>query len=146
MLNDMLISVYHKILQVEEEFLQNSLGDGLTIREMHMIEFIGEDSAEGRVLSDIATFLGVARSSVTVSVKKLERKGLLAKSVCERDRRVVHVKLTRMGRKIYLGHRRFHMQMIKELENGFDEEERGVLIQAIGKLDSFFQKSIEAAV
>ena len=141
--NDMLISVYHKILRVEEEFLQKALGDGLTIREMHMIEFIGGGASEGRALSDIAVFLGVARPSVTVSAKKLEQKGLITKHECARDRRIVLVKLTRAGRKIYLGHMRFHMLMVKELESGFDDEEKSVLVRAIGKLDSFFQKSIE---
>jgi len=143
LLNDMLVSVYHKILTVEEEFLQKALGDGLTIREMHMIEFVGDAGAEGRALCDIASFLGVARPSVTVSVRKLEKKGLLEKNVCATDGRVVLVKLTRAGRKIYLGHKRFHMLMINELEDGFDDEEKGVLIRAIGKLDGFFQRSIE---
>ena len=143
-INEMLVSVYHKILRVEEDFLQNALGDGLTIREMHMIEFIGENAAEGRALSEIAAFLSVARSSVTVSVKKLVQKGLLTKNECAKDGRVVLVKLTRAGRKVYLGHKRFHMMMVKELENGFDEEEKGILVRAISKLDGFFQKSIEA--
>ena len=143
-LNEMLVAVYQKIMRVEEEFLQRALGDGLTLREMHMIEFIGEDDAAGRALSEIADFLGVARSSVTVSVKKLEQKNLLKKNVCAKDGRVVLVKLTRGGRKVYLGHRRFHMLMIKELESVFEEEEMNVLVRAIGKLDNFFQKSIEA--
>ena len=80
MLNDMLVSVYDKILRVEEEFLQKGLGAGLTIREMHLIEYVGKAGKEGRTLSEIADMLDVARPSITVSVRKLEQKGYPIKS------------------------------------------------------------------
>ena len=145
MLNDMLVSVYNKILCVEEEFLQKGIGAGLTIREMHMIEYIGKAGAEGKTLSETADFLEVARPSVTVSVRKLEQNGLLIKSGCAQDGRVIRVTLTREGRRVYMHHMRFHMLMIHELEDGFSEEEKDVLVRAIEKLDRFFEKSIEAA-
>ena len=144
-LNDMLVSVYNKILRVEEEFLQKGLGAGLTIREMHMMEHIGKSGAEGRTLSETADFMGVARPSTTVSVRKLEQKGFLIRNSCSQDGRVIRVTLTREGRKVYMHHMRFHMLMVRELEDGFSEEEKNVLARAIEKLDTFFEKSIEAA-
>ena len=145
MLNDMLVSAYNKILSVEEEFLQTGLGAGLTIREMHMIEYVGKVAAEGRTLSEIADFLDVARPSVTVSVRKLEQKGLLVKTGCAQDGRVIRVTLTRDGRKIYKHHMRFHMLMVHDLADGFSEDEKQVLVHAIGKLDNFFKNSMEAS-
>ena len=144
MLNDMLVAAYNKILCVEEEFLQRGLGAGLTIREMHMIEYVGKDIAEGKTPSEIADYLGVARPSVTVSVKKLEQKGYLIKKGCTQDGRVIRVTLTREGRRIYMHHMRFHMLMVHELEDGFSEEEKKVLVRAIEKLDRFFEKNIGA--
>ena len=144
MLNNRLVVVYNKMLCVEEEFLQRGLGAGLTIREMHMIEYIGKAGAEGKTPSEIAVFLGVARPSVTVSVRKLEQRGLLLKNGCIQDGRVTRVTLTRDGRKIYMHHMRFHMLLVHELEDGFSEEEKSVLVRAIEKLDRFFEKSIEA--
>ena len=144
MLNDMLVAVYIKILHVEEEFLQRALGSGLTIREMHMIEFVGKAGTDGRTLSETADFLGVARPSVTVSARKLEQKGFLVKNGCSQDGRVIRVTLTREGRKVYMHHMRFHMLMAKELADGFSEEEKNVLVRAIEKLDGFFEKSIKA--
>ena len=143
-LNDLLVSVYNKILRVEEDFLQSGIGAGLTIRDMHMVEFIGKAGAGGRTLSETAEFLGVARPSVTVSVRKLEQKGFLQKNGCAQDGRVVRVTLTRNGRKAYMHHMRFHKLMVLELESGFSEEEKKVLARGIGKLDRFFEKSIEA--
>ena len=144
MLNDMLVAVFHKILRVEEEFLQKGVGAGLTIREMHMIEYVGKAGSEGRTLSETADFLDVARPSATVSVRKLEQKGFLQKNGCVQDGRVVRVTLTREGRKVYMHHMRFHMLMVQELERGLCEEEMNVLVHIITKLDNFFEKSIEA--
>ena len=143
-LNDMLVSVYNKILRVEEEFLQKGLGAGLNIREMHMIEYIGKSGAGGRMLSEIAGYLSVARPSATVSVRKLEQRGFLVKTGCSQDGRVIRVTLTREGRKVFMHHMRFHMLMVHELEDGFSEEEKNVLARAIEKLDNFFERSIEA--
>jgi len=144
LLNDLLVSVYNKILRVEEEFLQSGIGAGLSIREMHLIEYVGKAGKEGRTISETADFLSVARPSVTMSVKKLERKQLLIKNGCAQDGRVVRVTLTREGRRVYMHHMRFHMLLVSELESSFDEDEKKVLVGAIGKLDSYFQKCIEA--
>jgi len=144
-LNDMLVTVYHKILRVEEDFLQNGIGAGLTIREMHMIEYIGRAGVYGRTLSEVAEFLGVARPSVTVSVRKLEQKGFLTKNGCTLDGRVIRVTLTRVGRKLFMLHMHFHMVMIKQLEEGLADDEKSALVRVITKLDSYFEKSIEAS-
>ena len=144
MLNDLLVAVFHNILRVEEEYLQKGLGRGLTIREMHMIEYIGEAGQEGRTLSEIADYLKVARPSVTVAAKKLEGKGYLIKNGCAQDGRVVRVTLTREGRKVFIQHMRFHTLMVRELEEGLSEEEKSILIRVITKLDKFFESSIEA--
>ena len=141
-LNEMLVAVYNKILHVEESFLRKGVGAGLTIREMHMIEFIGKAGKEGRTLSETADYMEVARPSVTVAVKKLEAGGLLLKTCCAQDGRAIRVTLTREGRKIFMHHMRFHMLMVHELEEAFDEDEKRVMMNAIEKLDSFFDRSL----
>ena len=142
-LNGMLVTFYHKILRVEEAFLQRGVGEGLNIREMHMIEYIGKAGAEGRTLGGIAEFLGVARPSVTVAVRKLEQKGYLLRNGCAQDGRVVRVTLSRIGRKMFMLHMHFHIAMVKELESELCEDEKTVLVRVITKLDKFFEKSLE---
>ncbi|MCL2126088.1 MAG: MarR family transcriptional regulator [Oscillospiraceae bacterium] len=144
MLNDLLVSAYNNILRIEEEFLQKGIGRGLSIREMHMIEYIGNSGKNGRTLSETADFMKVARPSVTISARKLEGKGFLSKNACEQDGRVTRATLTREGRKVYLHHMRWHTLMVRELENGLDEGEKNILIHAIEKLNSFFESNIEA--
>ncbi|WP_159435366.1 MarR family winged helix-turn-helix transcriptional regulator [Sporobacter termitidis] len=141
----MLMEVYHNILRVEEEFLQNNDRVNLTIREMHLIECVGMDKENGKTVSEIAEYLKVAKPSVTVAVNKLEKKGYLCKNSCHTDGRVVRVTLTREGRKIYLYHNRYHLSMIHEIEDEFGDEEQAYLIRVIGKLNKFFEKSVGAA-
>lgn len=143
-LNSMLMEVYHNIMRVEEEFLQTNHRINLTIREMHLIECVGMERDTGKTLSEIADYLKVARPSVTVAVKKLEKKGYLMKSGCDTDGRVVHVTLTREGRKIDTYHKQYHLGMIREIEDEFDDAERDYLIRVIGKLNKFFEKSVGA--
>jgi DNA-binding MarR family transcriptional regulator len=143
-LNNMLMQVYHNIVRVEEEFLQKNKRINLTIREMHLIECVGEDKENGKTVSEIAEFLKIAKPSVTVAVGKLEKKGYLSKNSCPKDGRVVHVTLTREGRKVYTYHKSYHMSMIHEIESEFDEDEREMLVRVITRLNKFFEKSVGA--
>ena len=143
LLNNMLMQAYHNILRIEEEFLQKSAKINLTIREMHLIECIGESAPEGKTAGEIADFLKVARPSATVAIKKLEQKGYLNKSAGGADGRVVNVTLTREGRKVFLYHMRYHMNMVAELGQCFDEAEQECLIRAINKLNEFFEREAE---
>ena len=145
MLNNILMLAYHNILRVEEEFLQNNNRISLTIREMHLVECVGEGDRTGRTISEIADYLKIARPSVTVAVKKLEHRGYLQKNTCENDGRVVRVTLTREGRAIFMYHKRYHLAMVGEIEEELDESEKQLLIGAITKLNKFFEKSIGAA-
>ena len=81
---------------------------------------------------------------MTVAVGKLERKGYLSKNGCQNDGRVVRVKLTREGRKVDRYHQRYHMLMIHEIEDEFDEEERVSLLRAVKRLNTFFERSVGA--
>lgn len=144
MLNNMLMQVYHNIVRVEEEFLQKNNRINLTIREMHLIECVGEDRENGKTVSEIAEFLKLAKPSATVAVNKLVKKGYLIKNGCQTDGRIVRVTLTREGRKVFSYHQRYHMSMIHEIESDFGEDERDMLIRVITKLNKFFEKSVGA--
>ncbi len=143
-LNYMLTEIYHNIMRVEEAFLQKNNRIDLSIQEMHLIECVGMDREGGKTVSEIAEYLKVARPTVTVAVKKLEKKGYLCKNGCHYDGRVVRVTLTREGRKVDMYHRQYHMMMIHEIEDEFDEEERGNLIRVVRRLNTFFEKSVGA--
>ncbi len=141
-LNDMLVEAYHNILRVEEQFLRNNSRIDLSIREMHLIECVGMGKENGKTVSEIAEYLKIARPSVTVAVNKLESKGYLEKQGCHSDGRVVRVFLSKKGRKVDAYHRQYHMNMVRELEKEFTQEEQEYLLRTIIKLNDFFKESI----
>jgi DNA-binding MarR family transcriptional regulator len=141
-LNGILVEGYHNILRVEEDVLRKNNRIDLSIREMHLIECVGTDRETGKTVSEIAEYLKVARPSVTVMVNKLERKGYLEKQGSRTDGRVVCVRLSREGRKVEAYHRRYHMNMVREIEKEFDPAEQELLIRTIVKLNDFFKKGI----
>lgn len=141
LLNQILVEAYHNILRVEEEFLRKYNGIDLSIREMHLIECVGVERNKGKTVSEIAECLKIARPSVTVAVNKLEKRGFLERKGCDSDGRLVRIILTREGRRIEAYHRRYHMRMVREIEEAFTEQEKEYLIRAIIKLNNFFTGS-----
>ena len=141
-LNQILVEAYHNILRLEEQALKNTHGIRLSIREMHLIECVGESPAGGLSVGELAARLGVSRPSATVAVNKLVRLGCLEKTACESDGRVVRLFLTREGERIDAAHRYYHRLMVRAVSEGFTEAERRCLLTAMGKLNGFFKKSI----
>jgi len=140
-LNHALENVYHSVLGLEETTLKNSGRLNLSISEMHMIECVGK-SMNGRTISEIAEALSIKSPSVTVAVKKLENKGYMEKRPGETDARMVHVFLTKSGQQIYAYHRFYHRMMAREVSENLTDEEKGILIKTLDKLNEFFRKSI----
>ena len=73
-LNEMLVNTYRSVLAIEEAMLLNFSGDSLSISEMHMIEAVGDAGPGGRMITDIAQALSISPPSVTMMVKRLEKK------------------------------------------------------------------------
>lgn len=145
-LNAILIEAYHNILRLEEEALRKANKISLSINEMHLIECVGKGKEGGRSISELANDLNITRPSATIAVNKLESKGFVKKMNCETDGRVVRVFLTHEGEKIDTYHRIYHRRMVKEISDGFSEEEKDCLIKAIRKLNGFFKNSIGETV
>ena len=141
-LNDMLIEVYHNIVQLEEKTLKQAGKLQLTINEMHLIEYLGRGGSEGLTIRELADGLRVKSPSMTVAVKKLEAKGYVQKVACEEDGRAVRVCLTKAGKRVDAYHKYYHRMMVKAIADGMTDEEKSVLLSAIRKLNAYFIESI----
>jgi DNA-binding MarR family transcriptional regulator len=140
-LNDLLVNTYRTVLKVEEQMIKSMNGIDLSINELHMLESIGT-SEEGATISDIARVMDITLPSVTVAIKKLEKKGYIQKVKSEEDGRVVRVTLTRLGRKIDAMHRYFHEQMIRSIAKQIPEDEKEILLKAMLNLNGFFKQRL----
>ena len=142
-LNDVLVDTFNYILKYEEDSLKTILNIPITITEAHMIEAVAKQEKGEATVSKIAIHLGIAMPTVTVAVKKLERKGFIKKSPCEKDARRAIISLTDLGRKIDKVHRLFHEKMVRNISGQFLDSEKDVLLRAIEKLSYFFREKVD---
>ena len=141
-LNHLLVDTFRHILKVEEELIQSS-GINLTINEFHLIESIASSKDKLMSISEIAEDLGVTLPSVTIAINKLLKKGYVEKQKCEKDGRVVFVKLTRLGTKTNAAHQYFHQSMVRNIVKDLTMEEKDAMMKGISKLDSFFKQRLD---
>ena len=74
--NEMLTTAYRNIVKVEELMLRQFSNGRLSISEIHMLESIGKHREACATVTDIAQDLDITLPSVTMMVKRLEKKGL----------------------------------------------------------------------
>ena len=138
--NDILVDIYSTILRVEEEMLK-SVNRDLGISELHILETVGRKGKKGCSISEIAQSQKVTLPTVTVAIKKLEKKQYVKKIRSADDARVVNVALTREGRRADAAHRYFHEQMVRSLLQDIKEEERPMIFNALKNLDAFLRRT-----
>lgn len=143
-LDQLLISAYRSVLKIEELMIK-SVEDQLelSISELHMLDAISRGGREGLTISDIAQRLEITPPSVTVAINKMVKKGYVDKKRSEKDGRMVHVVLTRQGKRINMAHRYFHEQMVRAVAKSLSEDEKMVMVTGIRNLDGFFRKQIK---
>ena len=77
-LNDLLVTSFENVGKMEERMLEASSND-LSIAEVHMLECVGQNPAGYSTISGIAQALDITLPTVTVAVKRLEKKGYVIK-------------------------------------------------------------------
>lgn len=142
-LNRLLVMAYRKINKLEEGILHSVSGAELSISEMHLLEAVGDTKAEGIPLYELAQRMDLSPPSVTVAINKLSKKGFVAKSKSEKDKRSVIVVLTRMGKKMNAAHRYFHEQMVRDIDKLLSPSEREGMLKGMEQLNLFFQNALD---
>ncbi|MCQ2520562.1 MAG: MarR family transcriptional regulator [Lachnospiraceae bacterium] len=137
-INEMLVSLFNHVMDVESKAVITEEFKDITNNDMHIIEAVG--ISEPRKMSDIAKILGVTVGTLTTNMNGLEKKNYIIKERSTEDKRVVFVTLTERGRKAFFHHRDFHKNMIKAVVVDLDDEEKRLLYKCLVKLDSFFRE------
>ncbi|WP_199611061.1 MarR family winged helix-turn-helix transcriptional regulator [Flocculibacter collagenilyticus] len=95
-----------------------------------------DDSAH---LSVLAAEMQVQKSSASLMINKLEKRGLIYRATCQYDARAQHILLTELGRKLFL---KAQNTVYKSLEQSFktllDDEEYNNFEKALTKLCSAY--------
>ncbi len=136
-INDYLVGIFNNVLIIEEASLKTSRFSDVSIKEMHTIDQIG--NTPNATPSDIAKSLMVTLGTVTTSLNKLEQKGYIIRTRSNVDRRVVHLSLSQKGRLLYRLHQKFHMNMVKKITDGLDNDEFRVMERGLKNLNQFLE-------
>ncbi|MGT2800431.1 fatty acid biosynthesis transcriptional regulator FabT [Streptococcus marmotae] len=136
-INEYLTAIFNNVLIIEETSLRGSRFKDISIKEMHTIDVIGD--REGVTPSHVASALMVTLGTVTTSLNNLERKGYIERVRSTRDRRVIHLHLTKKGRLVYRLHQRFHKEMVHQITSDMDEAEYKVMKKGLLKLYQFLE-------
>ena len=78
---------------------------------------------EGPTLRELASFLHIKPPTVTVTVQRLEKAGLLEKKDDEKDQRIYHLYLTDKGRELLLSAQKIQAENNRLATLGLSEED-----------------------
>jgi len=113
-----IVEFYEKLSNWEHEVVR---GSDLTPGQMHAIEIVGHEGALR--MKELAEKLGVTTGTLTVTVDRLERKGLIERQPHETDRRSYRVVLTAAGHEHFARHHAFHLKLTEEIAAALTAEE-----------------------
>lgn len=121
-ISNLLVELFEKMSVWENNIVKDS---GLSLPHMHTLEMIGIHRR--LMMKDLATFMGVTTGTLTVTVDKLENKGLVTREPNPNDRRSWMIVLTEEGRRYHQEHTEAHTKMTKRCLEGFSAKEQEAL-------------------
>lgn len=140
-LNHFFVRVFNQILACEEQALSGVGARDLSVKELHVLEAVGDFTAAGRnSMTQIADALSIRVSSLTTAVNTLVRKGYLERAGEPGDRRVIRVLLTPKGEEANRLHAQFHARMAESAADRLEEGELDTLLRSLRRLDVFFHE------
>ena len=113
-----ILEFYEKLSSWEHAVVK---GSELTPGQMHAIEIIGHEKSLR--MKELAEKMGVTTGTLTVTVDKLEQRGLLERRPHETDRRSYRVVLTAEGEKHFASHHQYHIKLTEEISAALSIDE-----------------------
>ncbi len=136
-INDVLVTLFNDILDIEEKALITEEFKDISINDMHVIEAVG--LREPKNMSTVAKALSVTVGTLTIAVNSLVKKGYVERVRSVEDRRVVLLSLTEKGRRAHAHHQQFHENMVRSVTGRLQNEELEVLVKALRCLEDYFR-------
>ncbi len=124
-----IVEFYEKLSNWEHEVVR---GSDLTPGQMHAIEIIGHEKSLR--MKELAEKLGVTTGTLTVTVDRLEQKGLIERKPHETDRRSYRIELTAAGKKPFAKHHEYHLKLTEEIISTLTPDERESFELMLGKV------------
>lgn len=135
--HETLVNLFNDIMELEQKAIITDRFKNITNNDMHIIEAIGDKAAKN--MSSIAKTLKVTVGTLTIAINSLVKKGYVNRIRSEKDKRVVLISLSELGKEAYEHHKNFHEKMIRAMIEGLDEQETNTLVKALTNLNQFFR-------
>ena len=103
----------------------------LTFLDLHIIATAHENP--DLILKDIKDYLHIPHSTLSSSVSKLERMGLVRRMINRRDLRSYSIELTKEGKEIMREHERIDAEQVGKLVASLSRHERRQLVSLVEK-------------
>lgn len=117
---------------IEKHAIKDIKSHGLNLTEFAVLELLYHKGDQP--IQAIGQKVLLASSSITYVVDKLEKKMYLERKACPKDRRVTHAVLTEEGKTLMDKIFPEHEQVIHELFNGINREEKETMIKQLKQL------------
>ena len=129
-----LTRTYKKLLDMD---LRNIRGYGLNATEFGVLEFLYNKGSHP--LQQIGNHILITSGTITYVIDKLEKKGLIIRRSCEKDRRIIYAEITESGRNKMSEILPNHYTTFTEAFEGLTPVEKEQTIALLKKI-SFYSK------
>jgi DNA-binding MarR family transcriptional regulator len=106
------LACYSKVSCALDRALQDAHGIGMS--EFEALDRLVDATCDQRRMHDLADDMYLSQSALSRTVARLERAGLVARTMCADDRRAIFVTLTDAGRALHADARRTQRTVLAE--------------------------------
>lgn len=122
---------------------QKLMSHGVHPGQIPVLKYLSDNS--GCIQGEIAKALRIKPPTVTVTLKRLEKNGLIRKQSDEKDQRVTRIFLTEQGTKVYETMIQSYRYSVEKIMQDFSDEEQdqltGFLDRICNNIDRVFAES-----
>jgi len=106
---------------VVERQLLDQVGGHITASQIKLLKLVA--MTDGYTLGDVAAFLEVSSPSASKAVDRMVRQSLLLRTEDPDDRRLIHLSLTILGRRLLNAYEAARIQTLETIFDGFAAED-----------------------
>jgi MarR family 2-MHQ and catechol resistance regulon transcriptional repressor len=106
---------------IEQRLLDKAAEGQVTASQMKLLKLVA--MTDSYTLGDVASFLRVSNAAASKAVDRLVRRGLLRRTEDQRDRRVVHLRLTQAGLRLLTAYESARQRKLQSIFVQFPPEE-----------------------
>ncbi|MGO9011984.1 MAG: MarR family winged helix-turn-helix transcriptional regulator [Bryobacteraceae bacterium] len=106
---------------IEQKLLEKIAEGQVTASQMKLLKLVG--TTDSYTLGDVASFLRFSNAAASKTVDRLVRRDLLRRTEDQRDRRVLHLHLTRAGRRLLAAYENARQRKLQSIFVQFPPEE-----------------------